>query len=112
MINLAMRFALELAGVAAAAYLGSYIVPAGWRLVGGIAGAVALAAVWGIFLAPKANSPIPLTARELIGTVLLLGVAAAMAASGQLWLGLGFGALLIANQVALLAFGPRTGEFA
>lgn len=112
MINLAMRFALELAGVATAAYLGSYIVPSGWRLVGGIAGAVALATVWGIFLAPKANSPIPLTARELIGTVLLLAVAAGLAAAGQLWLGLGFGALLIANQAALLLIGPRTGEFA
>lgn len=112
MINLAMRFALELAGVAAAAYLGSYIVPSGWRLVGGIAGAVALATVRGIFLAPKANSPIPLTARELIGTVLLLAVAAGLAAAGQLWLGLGFGALLIANQAALLLIGPRTGEFA
>ena len=112
MINLAIRFALELAGVAAAGYLGYYVVPSGWRLVGGIAGAVALATVWGIFLAPKVNSPIPLTARELIGTVLLLAVAAGLAAAGRLWLGLGFGALLIANQAALLLIGPRTGAFA
>lgn len=105
MFNLAIRFALELAGVVAVGYVGYQLVPSGWRLMGAIAGAAALVALWGTFLAPRANSPIPLGARELIGTVLLLAVAAAVALSGQLWLGLGFAALLVVNQSMLLATG-------
>ncbi|PFG17536.1 uncharacterized protein DUF2568 [Propionicimonas paludicola] len=112
MLNLAVRFGLELAGVATAGYLGFQFAPSGWRPLGAIAGAIALATVWGLFLAPKASSPIPLSSRELVGTILLLAVAGTLALSGQLWWGLGFAALLVANQAVLLLVGPRTGEFA
>lgn len=112
MINLAIRFALELVGVVTAGYLSYQLTPSGWRPLGAIGGAIALASIWGLFLAPKASSPIPTSSRELIGTALLLVVAGALALSGQLWWGLGFAALLVANQAALLLVGPRTGEFA
>jgi len=112
MFNLAIRFALELIGVATAGYLGYQLAPSGWRPLGAIAGTIALATIWGLFLAPKASSPVPISSRELIGTALLLAVAGALALSGQLWWGLGFAALLVANQAALLLVGPRTGEFA
>jgi hypothetical protein len=112
MINLATRFVLELVGLAAAGYLGYQLTPSGWRPLAAIGGTIALATVWGLFLAPKASSPIPLGSRELVGTVLLVAIAGAVALSGQLWWGLGFAALLLANQAALLMVGPRTGEFA
>lgn len=103
MINLAIRFGLELAGTAAVGYLGYQLAPSGWRPVGAIAGAAATVALWAMLLAPRADSPIPLGARELIGTVLLLAVAGGLVLAGQLWLGLGFAALLIVNQSLLLA---------
>ena len=112
MFTLAIRFALELVGIVTAGYLGYQLAPSGWRPLGAISGAIALATTWGLFLAPKASSPIPMSSRELIGTALLLAVAGALALSGQLWWGLGFAALLVANQAALLLVGPRTEESA
>jgi hypothetical protein len=112
MVNLAIRFGLELVGVATAGYLGYQFAPSGWRWLGAAASTIALATIWGLLLAPKASSPIPLSSREVVGTAVLLAVAGALALSGQRWWGLGFAALLIANQAALLLIGPRTGDFA
>lgn len=108
-INLALRFVLEIVGLAAVGY-------SGWRAVGGPLGWVAavlaplaLAAFWALVVAPNAANGIPLPTRVLIGSVLLVAVAGSLALVGQPWLGTTFAVLVILNTVALTVLGhPST----
>ncbi len=113
MIILATRFMLELAGVAAVAWLGASAPvdgPAGALLA--VGAPIALVVVWGRVVAPKADNPLPLRARELIGTGLLLGVAGALALAGQPVPAGAFATVVVVDQVLLVALGPGTAVVA
>jgi hypothetical protein len=109
MITLATRFLLELAGVGAVAWLGTTApVDGPARAVVVVAAPIALVVAWGLVVAPKADNPLPLRARELIGTGLLLLVAGALALAGQPVPAAAFATVVVVNQVLLVALGPGT----
>jgi len=80
-LNDVLRFALELAGIASLAVWGWAVGGDGpLRFVLAVAAPLVLIVIWGLLIAPKARSPLPPTARMLVGSALLL------LASGGLWL--------------------------
>lgn len=106
--SLALRFIVELGGVAAAGYAGYQAVGGGARgAVVGVAAAAALVTVWGLALAPTAANGLTRTTRTTLGTAVLVLAALALATTGQPGLGIGFGAVVIANAAFLLAFPAR-----
>lgn len=85
--NLAVRAALEVCALVALAYWGFTrgSGPTAWIL--GLAAPVALAVLWGLFVAPKAMVELPPPARFAIELTLFAGVALALAATGATALG-------------------------
>jgi hypothetical protein len=109
-LNLAARFALELAGVAALAYAGFHTTTGPLRWLAAIAAPAAMIAVWALIVAPRAVNPVPVSLREVVGTIILLGCAAALVATGQPGLGITLGVLAVLNNVLLFALGtPMAG---
>src|SRR3954447_8657186 len=109
--NLALRFALELFGIAALACWGfssaNSVVP---PVVLGVGAALGLIVVWSLVAAPKARNPLPQRQRSRIGTGLLLGTAVALGTAGQPGIAFVFGAAVIANQAMLILFGEDLPE--
>jgi hypothetical protein len=103
--NLALRFVLEIGGLAALAYAGFQLADGPWRWLAAVAAPLLLALFWAFVVAPNAANPIAGTLRELIGSLALLAAAGALAASGQPRIAMVFTALVVANNVVLLALG-------
>lgn len=104
-VNLGIRFLVELAGVAAVAAWGLHASPD--PLVGVLVAAGAAAALivaWALIVAPNAANRLPQSRRDLIGTGLLLVAAAALSAAGQPALALVFAGLVAVNQLLLIVF--------
>jgi putative Ca2+/H+ antiporter (TMEM165/GDT1 family) len=102
-VNLGIRFLVELAGVAAVATWGLHASPD--PLVGvllGTGAAAALIVTWAVVVAPNARNRLPQPRRDLIGTGLLLVAAAALAVAGQPALALVYAAVVVVNQVLLI----------
>lgn len=110
-VNLAARFVLELAGVAALAYAGFQSTTSPLRWLAAVAAPAALIVFWALIVAPRAVNPIPLPAREVIGTLALLASAAALAASGQPRPALALAVLTVVNNVLLFAL-PESAHVA
>jgi hypothetical protein len=109
-LNLALRFLLELFGIAALAAWGwsvSDAVPV--RLAGAVIAPAILVVAWALVVAPKAHNAIPQTARMLAGTVLLLACAGLLAAAGHPVPAVAFAAVNVANTALLLALGGPEG---
>ena len=106
MLLLAIRFIVELLGLAGLAYWGAVppteTVP---RVVLGIGAPLVLAVVWAIVVAPKARNPLSVRVRGLIGTALLVLVAAMIAAAGQPGWGSTFAVVVVVDQALILALG-------
>lgn len=102
--NLGVRFALELAALAAVAYWGA-TAPAGGvvRLSLAIAAPVLVAVVWGLFIAPKARIPTGLFGRAGLGFVVFSIAALALWARGQTSLAVVFEGVALASSVLLMA---------
>lgn len=84
MLNLVLRFVLELALLAAFGYWGFKTggrLPARWLL--GIGVPLLAAMIWGMFLSPKASLPLEAPLRLAIELVLFGLAAAALYASGH-----------------------------
>lgn len=99
-VVLAIRFALELT------LLGVYFAwgysAAGGGLVGvlaGVAVALIVAVVWGVFLSPKARVALHPAGRTALEILVFIGAAVALAALGHP----GWGAALVVADVAVLA---------
>ena len=107
--NLALRFVLELVGLAALAYAGfhAFAGPLSW--LAAVAAPMAMAVVWGLLIAPNATNPIALWLRELLGSALLLLAAGALALAGRPGLAAGFAALVVVNTVLLFVLRDETG---
>ena len=99
--NLALRFVLELAGVAALAAAGfqSFEGPARWLVA--IAAPAALGLFWAFVVAPGATNPIAPSLREVVGSLALLCAAGALALAGHPRLALLFAVLIVTNNVLL-----------
>jgi hypothetical protein len=97
-LNDALRFVLELVGIAALAIWGWTAGGTGpLRFLLAIAAPLALILVWAFLIAPKADSPLAPTPRMIVGSVLLLVAAAALAAAGHPGPALVFGVLVVVN---------------
>ncbi|HYX85876.1 MAG TPA: DUF2568 domain-containing protein, partial [Gaiellales bacterium] len=82
--NLALRFLLELAALAALAYWGFHTVAATVpQWAAGIGAPVAAAAAWGAVVAPKAALEVPGGVRLAVEAAVFGAAAVALAAAGQ-----------------------------
>jgi hypothetical protein len=105
-VNLALRFLLELCGIAAAAWWGYQLLPAGpMRIVLAVAAAAVVIGFWAVVVAPKATNPIPPTPRVLIGWAVLILTAAGLAMAGQPLWAVVFAALIVLNTLIMLLTG-------
>jgi hypothetical protein len=106
--NLVLRFALELAAIAALIRWG---LDAGASTATEILLAVAAAglfiAVWGRWIAPKAANRLQDPARLIAELAIFAVAAAALAIGGHTALAIGFAILVAANELLLLAWGQR-----
>jgi hypothetical protein len=104
--NLALRFLLELAGVASLAYWGFHAsgsTPV--RIALAIAAPAVLVVVWAIVVAPGAENALPQFQRMVIGTALLELAAVALAVAGQRTAGIVLGVLILVNAVLMAVLG-------
>ena len=103
--NLAVRFLLELAALAALAWWG-YRTGGGPLAKVGIAAGIPLAAavVWGAFVAPKAAVPVPGAARLLLQIAVFAAAAVALARLGHRTPAAVFGLVAVANAALMTAW--------
>lgn len=105
-VNLALRFLLELCGIAALAIWGwSAADSLPVRLLAAVGAPLLLIAVWALAIAPGATNPIPQTARMVIGSGLLLVAAGGLALAGHQALAAVFALVIVANTALLLVLG-------
>jgi hypothetical protein len=107
-VNLALRFLLELAGFAGAGlavYAWTDGAAGALRWILAIVAALVVIGLWGFVVAPRRQNGLSQAQKDVIGSVLLLVIAGALALAGQALLGIGFAVLVILNVVLLFVFG-------
>jgi hypothetical protein len=104
--NLALRFALELAGLAAFGYWG-FVVPGDLRLklLLGLGGPVLAAVLWGLLASPKAAVPLPAGAKLAFELLWFGAAATALAQAGRIWPAVGLATLYVVNRILLAVSG-------
>ncbi len=102
MINLALRFLLELCALAALAYWGFH-TGGGWLLktVLGVGAPLLAAVVWGAFVAPKALVPVSAPVRLALELAVFASAVAGLVASRQPFLAVALGLLYVINRIFL-----------
>jgi len=105
MLNLAVRFLLELCMLAAVAFWG-FKTQSSWimKILFGIGLPVLIAVLWGIFLAPRATRPLSGVAFLSLELVLFATGAVALFASNKSTLGWAYTIVLIVNKILLVAW--------
>jgi hypothetical protein len=100
--TLALRFALELAGLAAFGYWG-FVVGDGLRLKAllGLGVPVVAAVLWGLFASPKSAVSLPDAAKLAFEIVWFGAAAAGLTHAGRPWLAVVFVALYVVNRILL-----------
>lgn len=109
--NLVLRFLVELAGIGALAWIGLQLPLEGaarWVAVIGLP--AILIVTWTLLVAPNTDNGLSQSIKDVIGTVLLLGVAVGIALAGQPQLAIGFGLVVAANAALLFVFGPEARD--
>jgi cytochrome b len=102
--NLALRLLLELAALAAVAVWGAHTGSTTIVRIGlAVAAPLALAVVWGIWVAPRARRRLRDPARMVVELVILALAVAGLAASGYPPLAAGFAIVALANGAYLRA---------
>lgn len=102
--NLALRFLLEVGALVAIGRWGwTASAPPFARAALAVVLPVAMAIVWGLFIAPKARFPTGVNGRAILGLVVFLVAAASLHARGHTRLAMSFGALAIVSAVLLVA---------
>jgi Protein of unknown function (DUF2568) len=66
---------------------------------------LAAAVVWGTFLSPRASVRLPTVPKVALRLAVLLGGAVALAAAGREWLAVAFAAIMIVDELVLVAIG-------
>ena len=107
MAALAVRFFVELFGVAAIGFWGWQTGPDGiGRLALAVGAAGASIVAWAFVVAPKAQNGLAQPIRDVIGTALLLLAAGGLAAAGEPRLAVVFAAVVVIDWLAMVALGP------
>jgi hypothetical protein len=107
--NLALKFLLELAALAAFAYWGANIANGPLKVLLAVAAPVTAAFVWGRFAAPKATRRIDLAVRVPLELGVFGLAVLALFTVGSVVVAIVLGALVILNAVLLTAFDQWTG---
>jgi hypothetical protein len=109
-LNLGLRFALELCALAALAHGGWHVPGPVWsRIVLAVALPVLAAIVWGRWVAPKASRPLPDPQRLLPEWLVFGGATVALAATGHYALATLLAILAAANRAILWRTHTGTG---
>ena len=105
LLNITVRFLLELCLLAAVGYWG-FATQATWpvKLLLGIGLPVLVAVLWGLFVAPKAVYPLTGLAHTVLEVVLLALGAAALFTSNATTLGWVYAVVLLGNEILLIAW--------
>ena len=101
-LNIAIRFVVELLGVAFVGYWG--FNASADTLVGallGVGAVIVFAVVWGAFLAPTASRGLSRTQKNVFGTLVLLVAAFALSIAGQPTLAQVYAVVVVVNAVIL-----------
>jgi len=109
-INLALRFLLELSGLAALAFWGWSVAEPPLRYALALGAPALLIVVWAMVVAPKADNPIPRPTRVVLGSLLLLGAAGMLALAGEPVVALVLALVIVANTVLLFVPGEQGGS--
>lgn len=101
-INLAVRFCLEVAALAAVAYWAVHVdAPRPLRIILAIFTPIVVAIFWGLFVAPKARFSTGRIGQVWLGLVVFLAAAVALAARGQFALGVVFACTAVVSSALL-----------
>lgn len=104
--NLALRFILEVLGIAALAYAGFQVPGNGLiRAVVTIGAPLVFVVFWALVVAPNTANGLSQAQKDVIGTVLLVVAAIALGFAGQLGLAVAFGIVVLVNAVLLFLIG-------
>jgi uncharacterized protein DUF2568 len=100
-VNLALRFALELAALAAFATWGLHTAAGPARFALAAAAVLVAAAVWGRWMAPASRHQLADPARLLVEAAFFTAAGAALAVTGRGVLGAALTAVAVANAALL-----------
>ena len=105
MLNLLVRFLLELCMLAAVGYWG-FKTNSAWvmKILLGIGLPVLMATLWGMFISPKAAYPLGAASHLTLELVLLASGALALFASGHPTLGWAYTLTLLINKILMLVW--------
>jgi hypothetical protein len=106
-INAVLRFALEIAGLAALAVWGWSVTDSPARWVLAIGAPLVLVLIWARWIAPNSNSPLAPNTRTVVGSGLLLVAAVALWAAGDATAAWVFAGLNVLNTAMILLSGRR-----
>lgn len=104
MLNLWVRFLLELCMLAAVGYWGFKTQPGMMRIILGIGLPALFIAIWGLFVAPKAIYPLHGISHMVLSLILLGSGAVALFASGRTAVGWAYAIVLVINQILLVVW--------
>ncbi|HMB23714.1 MAG TPA: YrdB family protein [Anaerolineales bacterium] len=104
MLNLGVRFLLELCMLAAVGYWGFKTQTGMMKIVLGIGLPVLLIVIWSLFVAPRAVYPLHGVSHMLLSLILLGSGAVALFASGRTALGWAYAIILVVNQILLIVW--------
>ncbi|HEX6872097.1 MAG TPA: YrdB family protein [Micromonosporaceae bacterium] len=109
-LALVVRFGLELAVLAALVYAGVVLVsgPLGWLV--GLVAALLAAAVWGVFVSPRARIILPTPARLAVEVAVFAAGCAALLWAGRAGASAALGGVYLADRLALWALGAPAFE--
>ena len=111
LVNLAVRFLVELVGVAFIGYWGFTASDNTFvRVLLGAGAVVVFVVIWGAFLAPNASSGLSTAQKNVLGTLVLLIAAGAFAAAGQPAAALVFAVVVLINAALLFVLGGAALE--
>jgi hypothetical protein len=102
--NLAIKFALELAAIAAFAYWGAVIATGAVAVVLAVAAPLAMVVVWGAFCGPRAKRRLRPPARIPLELAIFALAVAALAGAGQLVLSAVLAVVVLLNAALLTRF--------
>ena len=102
--NLALKFLLELAAIAALAYWGATAADGVLAVVLGVGAPVVFIVVWGRFAAPRSGHRLPLRPRMVLELGLFAVAALALVLAGSPVLAAVFAVVVVANGALLTVF--------
>ncbi|HEX3761320.1 MAG TPA: YrdB family protein [Kofleriaceae bacterium] len=107
--NLAFKFVLELAALAALAIWGASLSGSVVPVVVAIAAPLAMALVWGVWCAPRASRRLPMPVRAVVELGVFALAALALAAAGHVVWAVALAAATALNAALLTTFDQWEG---